>query len=79
MGTKLPSGRVWQPSTRKSCVCCGRNRLPDETFSKTGQCSDCSTANLVAALLGQKVSEHWIEGKSGERINHHEVLISDLE
>ena len=77
-GTKLPSEHVWQQQTRKSCTCCHRLRLADEMFSQKGQCEDCSAANLVAALLGQEVSEHWIEGKDGKRTGHHQSLVSDV-
>jgi hypothetical protein len=78
-GTKLPSERVFRQQTRKSCRCCHRDRLPDEEFSQKGYCSDCSTANLIAALMGQQVSEHWVEGSDGKRTNHHRRLVADID
>lgn len=70
---------VWTQETRKSCRCCGRLRCEGETFSQKGQCPDCSAANLVAALLGMRVSEHWTEDESGKRANHHAVMVENVE
>lgn len=77
-GTKFASERVWSQTTRKACVCCRRERLDGETFSLSGQCADCSELNMIAAMLGQRVSEHWVEGPSGERINEHARLVSEV-